>query len=176
MATGGPVVPACFVILPVALAVQPEQKKPPTPESVQSLLDTKGGPETIRVLFDNAQQWDAILDGIATGRREWLVVAQHLSPFTDAHSSETLGMAIEEALVKAPELTLQLFGAGACQGFGFSSQAPESLAQVQAEIAKRKRAVGALRKSTLAAVKQDCLQLLEATEKSAPGWEWFKKE
>lgn len=147
-----------------------------SPRRVNELLATRGGPATVRVLFEQESAWDAVLDGVASGKRDWLLVAQRLAPFTDAHSAETLAMAIEEALARAPESTLELFGSSSCRGVGFTGAEPESLAQVLAAIDKRRRALKSVRKSSLAAEKENCLRLLEVTEKAAPSWDWLTKE
>lgn len=147
-----------------------------TPQSVKALLAAKGGQEAVRLLFEDDNAWDSLLKGVASGRREWLLVAQELSPFTDAHASETLGMAVEEALVEAPSLTLEIFGSGACTGVGFADQEAESLQQVLREISKRRKALASVSQPRLAAAKKECLALLQETEKSAPSWNWVGKE
>ena len=107
----------------------------------------------MQLLFEDDATWDLVLKGVASGRADWLRVAKELRPFTDAHASETLGMAIEDALVPAPKLALELFGVEACGDSGLAMEQPSSLAHVLREVAKRKNAVATIQSQALASVK-----------------------
>ena len=145
----------------------------PTPQDVTKLLAEKGCRHTVEGLFgDGEKEWRTVLDGVAGGSRDWLLVAQKLHSCTDAHASETLRMAIEEALANAPSLTLEMFGAETCRGVGFAGEEAESLDQVLREVARRKKALETVTRPALATAKKKCLRFLQETEKSAPTWEW----
>jgi hypothetical protein len=69
-----------------------------------------------------------------------------------------------------------MFGAqGACAAVGFADQEAESLEQVLREIAKRKKALGTVRKPSLTGAREECLRLLHNTEQAAPSWNWAKQ-
>ena len=148
----------------------------PTPQSVRNLLATKGGPQTVQLLFEDDATWDLVLKGVSSGRADWLRVAKELRPFTDAHSSETLEMAIEDALLPAPKLALELFGVEACGDSSLAMEEPSSLAHVLREVAKRKKAVATVQSQSLASTKKECLRLLDETAKSAPSWNYGPRE
>jgi hypothetical protein len=77
-----------------------------------ALLETlrKESPrDVVERLFRQPGRWTAVVDGVASGQMRWLEVASLLQPGTDAHSSEELSMAIEDAFVRSPVAVLKRF-------------------------------------------------------------------
>jgi len=61
-----------------------------------------GAAAALSLLFDDDSKWDVVLEGVATGTPEWLSIAADLRSVSDAHATETLVMAVQEALPNSP--------------------------------------------------------------------------
>jgi len=120
------------------------------------------------MVADDAR-WDSLLEQVGSGTREWLAVAAQLRPVSDAHASETLDMAIQEALPHNAAGVLALVAAGvfdadsACSMYGFGQiedERPPS--EVLILVEKRIVAVSAVRTPKLASARDACLGKLKA--------------
>lgn len=143
---------------------------------VRSLLTRQGADRALSLLFDDDSKWDAVLEGVATGTPEWLSVAADLRAVSDAHATETLVMAIQEALPKSPRGVLRLvtrraFTAGdACGGYGFGQIEDERpLTLLLGLVYKRITAVSHVAGLELAAARQACLQELGMLRRDLQG-------
>jgi hypothetical protein len=131
---------------------------------VQTLIATKGADAAVRELFDG--DWEALLQSVATGSDAWLAVATELRPVTDGASSETMGMALQEALLRNPSSVLGLVAKGrlgsadVCRGYGFEQDPEPSTAVLIGLLDKRIKAVTAIRHSTLKVARDACLKEL----------------
>jgi hypothetical protein len=128
------------------------------------LAEIHPGKETEAVvkLFDQPGRWNAVLDGVASAEQTWLDVAEALRPGTDAHSSETLGMALAEAFLRAPARVLRRFGPEtACGSMGFADQSDMNLPDIRRLWERRRAAAAAIAAPDLAMAKKHCLAELD---------------
>ena len=89
------------------------------PVAERNALTQSTARQIIQRLWDNGACEQAILDGIASGKPQWLAFAVAIRPYTDAASSETLTSSLSFAMLAAPSRILplvenSLFGAGLC--------------------------------------------------------------
>src|SRR5262245_19536584 len=63
---------------------------------------TKVGAKDALHMWWGTKAWQDVYDGIASGKTEWLQVAELLRPASDAGASEDLSDALSEALPKNP--------------------------------------------------------------------------
>jgi hypothetical protein len=134
---------------------------------IERMMQTDGAKKTLSFLFDDDRRWDRVLTSIATGQRAWLNVAAKLRDVSDAHASETLDMAVQEALLKNPLEVLRLVSHGsfdvnnACGNYGFGQIEDERPNRVLVGLVdKRISAVSRVNASELIAVRDSCLEQL----------------
>jgi hypothetical protein len=139
---------------------------------VRNLIAEQGARQALWRLFDDDAAWDSLLNQIASGRRDWLSVASQLRRVSDAHASETLDMAIQEALPRNPVGVLDLVAAGAfsaqgaCGMYGFGQIEDERPPPVLIRLVDRRiAAVSAVKKTSLLGVRDGCLRELESLRK-----------
>jgi hypothetical protein len=140
---------------------------------VRGLMATRGPRQTLSSLFAQDDRWDLLLDDIATGKTDWLSVAAELRAVSDAHASETLAMAIQEALPRNPTGVLDLIAtqrleiAVACSGYGFGQIEDERpISEILGLVDKRVQAVSRVRRTSLAAARDGCLTELKSLRTS----------
>jgi hypothetical protein len=75
------------------------------PGAVLSAVERLGPKEAVRELL-KGNQWEAVLDGIASGQDDWLEVAGALVPGTDAGATSELRVALFMALGPAAKAVL----------------------------------------------------------------------
>jgi hypothetical protein len=100
-----------------------------TAGNVADLVRENGATQAVRTLFSDAAKWNHVLQGIGSGREEWLRLATMLRPGTDGASAEELAMALQAALPTAPARVLGMTSMqgdartfpvrDACGGYGF---------------------------------------------------------
>ncbi len=76
-----------------------------TLQTVQHRLAEIGPTATVREL-DGGGRWEQVLDRIGAGDSRWIALAPQLAAGTDANTSETLTVALAEALPKSPRAVL----------------------------------------------------------------------
>jgi hypothetical protein len=95
-----------------------------TAAEVQRLIATIGPRQTLSELNQNEGGWPSVLRGISSGRPEWLAIVSSLYPVADGGSSDDLGAAVQDAMLRNPSGVLELVTlkrlpvAAACGGFG----------------------------------------------------------
>lgn len=131
---------------------------------VQESLRSVGPKGTLRFLFDDQARWDSVLSAVGDGQDSWLEIAGALREVSDAHASETLDMAIQEALPLNPVgvLTLVEHGTftvdGACGMYGFGQIEDERpRAVIVGLVDRRIEAVSKVQQSSLKVVTSACL-------------------
>jgi len=77
-----------------------------TAADVSARVEREGAQTVLQTIYADNDQWAHLLASIATGRREWLLIAVALHPASDAGSSEQLTLAVGEALEHRPENVL----------------------------------------------------------------------
>ncbi len=114
------------------------------PAAMRRELASKSPKELIAKWWDGGPCETALLDGIASGRREWVELAVQLSAHTDAGSSETLVLSLGEAMLRAPTRVLPLVNSSlllntkVCFPWGFDdSEAARARELVRAQQALR---------------------------------------
>jgi hypothetical protein len=142
---------------------------------VRSLIAAHGTRDALSLLSSDDRQWDLLLDDVATGTPGWLKVAAEFLRISDAHASETLAMAVQEALPRNPVGVLELVAAqrfnlpDACGMYGFGQiedERPVSL--ILALVDKRIKAVSLVKKSSLVPVRDECLVALKRLRARLP--------
>lgn len=83
----------------------------PTPEQISQSIHAHGARQTVRSL-DQRNQFNAVLDRIATGNAAWVAIAPSLARGTDAGNSEGLTVALAKALPKNPRPVLAVLNDG----------------------------------------------------------------
>jgi len=66
--------------------------------------------ELVHRWWDGAECEESLLEGISSGKREWLALAIAVAPHTDAWSAESLEVALGSAMMRAPSRVLPLVG------------------------------------------------------------------
>ncbi|THD62944.1 hypothetical protein [Phenylobacterium sp.] len=90
----------------LAASMAHAQVRPNLPE-VRASIEREGAAATVNRL-NRAGQWDVILDGMANGEPAWIAIAPLLAEGTDAGPSEGLGIALAQALPRAPAAVLHV--------------------------------------------------------------------
>lgn len=140
-----------------------------TPAEVQARVQREGARSAVEVLYRDQAEWRALLSGIATGRAEWLSVANALHAASDAGPSEQLTLAVGEALAHHPERVLassaREFGlAAVCGGPDVDDARFNSYGRSMAAIAERQRALRAVTDPSLVSARDSCIATLESSK------------
>ena len=151
-----------LLMVVLALVQDPEPRVDLT--QVQESLRSLGPKGTLHLLFDDGARWDSFLDAVGKGDDSWLEVAANLREVSDAHASETLDMAIQEALPLNPNSVLILVQRGsftvdsACGMYGFGQIEDERPKPVIVGLVDRRiDSVSKVEQPMLKAVKTKCL-------------------
>jgi hypothetical protein len=72
-------------------------------------MDEKGAAAVLQAVYDDDARWQQVLDGIATGSREWLGVAERLKHVA-REQAEELTVAVGRSLEKEPANALAILG------------------------------------------------------------------
>ena len=153
----------------IALVTMSACVAPMRAPDIQRQIAIDGPANELRYLSVDDRQWDRFLDLVATGEAPWLSVAAELRSVSDAAASETLDMAIQEALPKNPTGVLQLVSRGsftaqgACGMYGLGQIEDERPVPVLIGLVdKRMAAVSAADAPGVAPVRDDCLRELRS--------------
>ena len=156
------------IVILLASAAVPEGSAKRLGE-VRGLIKARGASEALWSLFADDKRWDQLLDDIATGTSEWLAVAAELHPVSDAHASESLAIALQEALPRNPAGVLDLVAARsfsapeACGNYGFGQIEDERPASVILQLVDRRiDAVARLANGSLTSARDACLKELRS--------------
>jgi hypothetical protein len=110
--------------------------------------------------WDGGKCEAVLLDGISSGRKEWLQLAVAVAPHTDAWSAESLGVALGSAMQRAPSRVLPLVEAGqfkleVCYPWDFDDS-PEGARRTRLGLPRAIRMFESFRGSALAVPAQKC--------------------
>lgn len=95
----------------LALAAVPLMAAERTAEQIAADIDRNGPVKLVATLSSTApQDWQHVLDAIATGDEAWLDIAARLRPGTDAGTGEDLVGAVAAALKVNPDAVLPMIG------------------------------------------------------------------
>jgi hypothetical protein len=134
---------------------------------VRASLERDGPAATVKRLTD-AKQWNAVLDGIGRGEAGWIAIAPLLAKGTDAGTAEGLGIALAEALPRAPGAVLHVLDRGDGPVLGASRVCSAPFLEpkpgvVEAYRPKAIAAVTSIRAPSLRAARDACLSALKKT-------------
>ncbi len=154
-------------------ALRAESPERLRPEDVVRLVEEKGARAAAAELFADDARWNDLLRGTATGGPGWLKGAARLKPGVDSRSSESLNMALSEALLYTPEAVLRLAAGGgidvadACAWTGLKELDLGRKSQdVLRFLRARKKAVTQVAAPALAKARGKCLKELERREQA----------
>jgi hypothetical protein len=155
------------VSLALALIVGAPQAMHVSSEEVRTSIAEKGARATLRALLADEERWDQLIGEIGSGKSDWLEVAVQLRTVSDAHATETLDMALQEALPANPTGVLNLVRRGAftahevCGMYGFGQIEDERpVSELVLLVDRRIAAVSVIAKPELAATRNHCLDEL----------------
>ncbi len=159
----------------LANAEEARRGERPTAKSVAQLVGEKGARQAVRSLFADPLKWNQVLQGIGTGRKEWLTLAPMLRSGTDGASAEELAMALQAALPRAPATVLNLTSIqgdaerfavrDACGGYGFGQiEDTRPKATILGLIRTRRVAVAKVSGTALSERRDECLRELGRIE------------
>jgi len=151
-------VAAALVLAPLAVGAAPI-----TPAALLKDLEARGPKVVVEELWNGAG-WDDVLWHVRSGDAEWLRVAVALHAGTDAGSSETLALALGDALDRHAAAVLRIvaptFGTGEiCAGPDIDHFVARDA--YVAALDRRISAVSAIGEADLAADRASCLSSLK---------------
>ena len=136
------------------------------PASVLRDIEKRGAQSALTRLAKSDADWDGVLDGVASGAREWLRVADRLLKVAEDPEAYDLEAAVGEALAAAPARVLEIADGGEIQVSWVCDETTTfdedpGLEERIALLADREDAVRGLRAPALAAKRATCLKFLE---------------
>ena len=140
-----------------------------TPDEVLGRIAKLGAAPTLDAMYEDGGEWRQVLSGIASGDRHWLRVAVELHPTSDAGPSRQLELATGEALEHHPgavlEIAVPVIGIrSVCSGPDVDDKRYDSFELSTKAIERRKRMLRGVSGSGLVAVRNRCIQQLEASK------------
>jgi hypothetical protein len=139
-------------------------------------IKSQGAKAVIIDLFHQKDAWHSVLDRVASGDREWMLIAVELHRAADGGARGELNIAAAESLQYAPaaaldvlvtEFTIEML----CRNENSLGDTLEASLQI---IKERREALTGVKLSKLESNKQRCLVLLDELEKAvrenAPTW------
>lgn len=156
----------CLAVLASSNAMGAEHM---TPAEVQSRIQRDGARATLEAVYRDPASWRALLAAVASGRADWLMVANVLHATSDAGASEQLSLAVGEALANHPQQVLSAsaseFGLAAiCSGPDVDDARFSSYHTAMAAIAARQQAVRAVTDESLRSARDSCIAALERSK------------
>jgi hypothetical protein len=138
-------------------------------------IEKVGAKEALHTWW-GTQAWQDVYDGIASGKAEWLQVAELLRPVSDAGASEDLSDAISNALPKNPEGVLRFVKDGkdfeefTVEGACFVSPRSETKSGALRFLKASERAVKKIKAADLKDTKARCLKSLAESRLEVQSW------
>src|SRR5262245_61456739 len=93
----------------LSLALGAHQQPAAAPAELLQEIEAQGAKAVLLRIYDDDPQWQHVLDGIASGSREWLSVAARLKPYA-REQAEELTVAVGRALETEPVNALGVLG------------------------------------------------------------------
>lgn len=149
------------------------------PSTIIEEINKRGAQKIVDDLFNNYESWEYIMNKIASGDDKWLQVALALRPGTDAHATETLFLALGEALVNKPDKVLSLFSDdfsinNICSYPDVNDPRFATKNNNLMKLEKRKKRVALIFDKALRLPQEKCLKALEVSKKEIS--EWFDEQ
>jgi hypothetical protein len=145
------------------------------PQAIIEKISKHGADKVVDELFEDINIWLWVMKKISSGEDKWLQVAVALFPGTDALATETLFLALGEALVKAPNKVLTLFSddfsiKNICSYPDVNDPRFDTRSKNLKELEKRKKSLLSLSEKKLKSVQKQCLKRLEESSKEVSEW------
>jgi hypothetical protein len=146
----------------------PAGARPPAqsadPEAVLQAIDEKGAAAVLQQIYDDDARWQQVLDGIATGSRGWLDVAERLKRVA-REQAEELTVAVGRALEKEPANALAILGNvfdadDVCSLNTLEQSLGPDYGVALRSVERRERAVAAVTAPAVRQQRDDCLGFL----------------
>lgn len=158
----------CLMAILLALAAA---TKAPSANVTASEAGRRGGSHdastTLWQVHRNHARWSELLHKVASGRKEWLEIANQLYRQSDAGATEELALAVGEALESNPSnvlrLSLPVFRMAPCEGPDIDDARYDSFDLSDAAIRRREDALLKVVEPELHPVRQKCIAALEAS-------------
>ena len=133
-----------------------------TAAAVRADINAIGAKAVVAKLWGGSG-WDQLMANVRTGQSDWLKVAVEIYPGTDAGASETLALAVGEALVMHPREVLRIVAPAMgteeiCTGPDIDWYPVKD--KYVAALDQRIAAVSALQDESLSGVRASCLKSL----------------
>jgi hypothetical protein len=164
-------------LLGATLAAAP----PLTAPAVLQRIKKDGAGPTLDRLYASEAAWSQVLRGVRTGSAGWVEVARALKA-QGGPSAPELTAALSEALAVAPERVLGALGKefdadDVCSLNTLEDTLGESYAAAVSKVKARRKAVGAVKATSLGSPRDECLGFLEELEREVERnrTEWFPK-
>lgn len=140
------------------------------PEIIISEIKSHGARTMVLELTKDWNVWDSICDKIASGDSAWLKAAAKLQEGTDAGASETLDLALGEALEHDPKNVFKIVGRtldleSICRAPDVDNARYNSYDLSMKAINLRINKVAAVKDLSLQNMRRKCLQYLEESKK-----------
>jgi hypothetical protein len=154
-----------ILLSPHSAARSAAQEPVTTAEQIEQAIQEKGAQTILYKVYEQDARWQVVLDGIATGSREWLKVAEKLKRVA-REQSEELTVAVGRALEKEPANVLSILGGPAFDADDVcslntleQSLGPHYEAALRS-VEKRERNVARVTDPALRQQRDDCLGFL----------------
>jgi hypothetical protein len=140
------------------------------PETIINEIKSRGAKTVVRELTKDWNVWDSICDKIASGDQAWLKAAAALQAGTDAGASETLDLALGEALEHDPINVFKSVGKSIdlesiCSGPDVDNAHYNSYELSMKAINLRINKVAAIKNPSLQKISKECIHYLEESKK-----------
>jgi hypothetical protein len=147
----------------LSLALAPAQEPPAAAELLQR-IEARGAQTVLVQVYDDDPQWQQILDGIASGSRGWLQVAERLKRVA-REQAEELTVAVGRALETEPANALAVLGGAfdaddVCSLNTLEQSLGPDYAVALRSVEKRERGVARVTTPALRARRDECLGFL----------------
>jgi hypothetical protein len=156
-----------------------------TAAAAQAMLDDiarRGARTVLEEIYGREPRWRPVIDGVASGQRDWLEVAARFKAVSlrNLSVSQELTVAVSRALERAPAQALRILGGGAFDADDVcslvtleDSLGPDYEAALRT-VERRERAVSAVGDPALAPRRDDCLDFLKELKgevvRNREGW------
>lgn len=156
------------LVLAVLPAVGMAEGAQLTASTVSKLTREKGASTALRQIYESEKQWRELLRNIATGRVNWLNVANELRAAADAGGREQLELAVGEALEHRPSNVLRVafpvFGVSVCGGPDIDDARFDSYERSIRAIVKRRKMLSQIPAPNLRRARDLCMGELELSK------------
>jgi hypothetical protein len=134
------------------------------PAALLQAIDDKGAEAVLQQVYDDDPRWQQVLDGIATGSRGWLSVAERLKRVARIQAEE-LTVAVGRALEREPANALAILGGAfdaddVCSLNTLEQSLGPDYAMALRSVERRERAVAAVTAPAVREQRDLCLGFL----------------